>query len=95
MWLYSIEFNKKAQKELEKLPTLIAVRIINQIEALQENPYPNWHKKLKNFNFPWYEVFPLYRIRVGNYRIIYSIKNNELKIEIIRIGHRKEVYNNH
>lgn len=35
----------------------------------------------------------MYRIRVGNYRVIYSIKNNEIKIEIVRIGHRKEVYN--
>ncbi|WP_396142720.1 type II toxin-antitoxin system RelE/ParE family toxin [Flavobacterium sp.] len=37
----------------------------------------------------------LYRIRVGNYRIIYSIKNNELRIEVIRIGHRKEIYDSH
>lgn len=37
----------------------------------------------------------MYRIRVGNYRVIYSIKNNEIKIEIVRIGHRKEVYNTH
>ena len=79
MWLYSITFNKKAQKELERLPLWINNRIILQIEMLIENPYPNWHKKLKNFNITWFEWLSLY----------------ELRIEIIRIGHRKEIYDSH
>lgn len=95
MWLYSITFNKKALKELERLPLWVIKRIVSQIEMLAQNPYLNWYKKLKNFNITWLESLSLYRIRVGNYRIIYSIKSNELKIEIIRIGHRKEIYYSH
>lgn len=95
MWQYAIVFNRKAQKELEKLPFSTRVKIIAQIEILQENPFPNWCKKIKNFYLTWFEGTSLYRLRVGNYRVVYSIQNNELKIEIIRISHRKDVYSNH
>ena len=93
MWHYAIFINRKAQKELEKLPNSIGIRIIEHIETLKNNPFPNWHKKLKNFNLAWLEGISLYRIRVWNYRVVYSVQNNILKIEIIRIGHRKDVYN--
>ena len=94
MWHYNILINKKAQKELEKLPTLIIKKIVKRIEQLMDNPYPYWHKKLKNFNIWWFEGLSLYRIREGNYRIIYCVENNHLIIQIIRIAHRKEVYSN-
>jgi len=54
---------------------------------LPENPVPKGAKKLK-------ETENTYRIRTGNYRIIYSIINKELIIEVIKVGHRKDVYKN-
>ncbi|ANV85204.1 addiction module toxin RelE [Picosynechococcus sp. PCC 7003] len=82
---YSIEFLKTAQKELSKLPKGTQKRIIEKIEALINNPYPPDTKKLKNGN-------GRFRIRVGNYRIIYRIENEKLIILIIKIGHRREIY---
>ncbi|ANV91251.1 type II toxin-antitoxin system RelE family toxin [Picosynechococcus sp. PCC 8807] len=82
---YSIEFLKTAQKELSKLPKDTQRRIIEKIEALINDPYPPDTKKLKNGN-------GRFRIRVGNYRIIYRIENEKLIILIIKIGHRREIY---
>lgn len=83
--MYSIEFKKSAVKELEKLPKEIIEAIRDAILALQDNPYPVGYKKLKGRKSD-------YRIRVGSYRIIYQIKNDVLIIYIIKIGHRKDIY---
>ncbi len=85
MPLYKIEWKKSAVKELKKLDKKIIPRIINAVELLSESPIPNKCKKLIGSEH-------IYRIRIGDYRIIYSIENNLLLIEIIRIGHRKDIY---
>lgn len=83
---YKIEFLKTAAKELKKLPKDIQIRIIRKIEKLIDEPYPADTKKLKNGN-------GRFRIRVGNYRIIYKLEDKKLVILIIKVGHRRDIYN--
>jgi len=82
--MYSIVIEQKARKTLKKLPHKIRSRITQSIAGLKTNPRPFGYKKLKNNDY--------YRIRIGDYRIIYSIKEHEIKIFIIYIGHRKDIY---
>lgn len=81
---YTLTFSKQASKELEKIHEPFYSNIKQAIISLTENPRPNGYKKLKGRDG--------YRIRVGNYRVIYDIFDNQLTIEIITIGHRKDVY---
>ena len=84
MPVYKIILSKQAQKTLDKFSDIIAEPIFNAIAALAQNPRPKGVKKLKGRDG--------YRIRVGNYRIIYDIFDNELIIDIIALGHRKDIY---
>ena len=86
MFKYTVVLSKNAQKQLDKLSNQIANPIINAIIELENNPRPHGFKKLKGRDG--------YRIRVGNYRIIYNIIENELIIDVITLGHRKEIYKN-
>ncbi len=87
MNFYKIEFLKTAEKELYKLPQDIQKRIANKLESLKQEPYPVGVKALKNGE-------GRLRIRVGDYRIIYRVENDHLVILVIKIGHRRNVYNN-
>jgi mRNA interferase RelE/StbE len=82
---YQIEIKKVAVKFLKQIPEKISNKILIEIDALAENPYPPGYKKLKDTDNE-------YRIRIGDYRVIYSIYNEKLIIEIIKIAHRKVVY---
>ncbi|MCZ8196212.1 MAG: type II toxin-antitoxin system RelE/ParE family toxin [Flavobacterium sp.] len=84
MPLYKINFNKKSKKKLDKMSDAIITPIIEAIEGLAENPRPQGCKKLKGRSG--------YRIRVGNYRIIYEIFDEILLIDVIDLGHRKDIY---
>lgn len=81
---YTAVLSKKAQKQLDKLSDNIAEPIIDAIAGLEENPRPVGYKKLKGRDG--------YRIRTGNYRIIYDIFDTELIVDIITLGHRKDIY---
>lgn len=81
---YSIVLSKKAQKQLDKLPDNIANPIIESIALLEDDPRPHGCKKLKNRDG--------YRIRVGDYRVIYDVFDSHLLIDIIVLGHRKDIY---
>ncbi|MFM8294407.1 MAG: type II toxin-antitoxin system RelE family toxin [Microcystaceae cyanobacterium] len=82
---YHIEVLKSAQKSLSKLPKDIQARIVQKIDNLAINPYPADTKKLKNGN-------GRFRVRVADYRIIYKVQDNELIILIVKVAHRREVY---
>lgn len=82
---YKILWKKSALKELKKFDNLIVKKIILVVENLSRNPFPPGSKKLAASEYT-------YRIRVGDYRIIYSLFEKELVIEIIRVGHRKDIY---
>jgi mRNA interferase RelE/StbE len=86
MFNYTVVLTKKSKKQLDKLDDLVAESIFVAIELLAENPRPFGYKKLKGRE--------AYRIRVGNYRIIYEIFDEELLIDVITIGHRKDIYEN-
>ena len=81
---YSIVILPSAEKQIKKLPPLINAKILKAISALSGNPRPNGYKKLKGIN--------AYRIRVGDYRIIYEIQDDRLIIIIIAAGNRKDIY---
>ncbi len=81
---YSIEISKNAEKELKTLHPSVAMRIGRRLLTLGENPRPAQCKKLKDTAF--------YRLRVGDYRIIYTIYDKIHKINILAVGHRREVY---
>lgn len=80
---YKIEIVKTAQKQFKALPEEIKSRMVPKLRALSANPYPPDCKKLKNTNGS-------YRIRVGDYRIIYGVSG--CLVEIGYIDHRKDVY---
>jgi mRNA interferase RelE/StbE len=85
---YTILFKKSALKELRKLTKAFSEQVAREIDGLARNPRPQGHKKLKgNEN--------LYRIRSGNYRILYQIQDKILIVLVVRIGDRKEVYRNY
>ncbi|MVN23295.1 type II toxin-antitoxin system RelE family toxin [Mucilaginibacter arboris] len=81
---YTLNFSRQAFKELSRIQEPFYSNIKQAISNLTENPRPQGYKKLKGRTG--------YRIRVGNYRIIYDIFDAELVIDIITIGHRKDVY---
>lgn len=83
--MYSIFYKKSVEKELKKLPKSSLVAVIKKIQTLAKNPKPNGSVKLRG-------SINLYRIRYSDYRIIYSINNDELVILVIKVAHRKEVY---
>ena len=84
MKLYKVQLTRKAQKQLDQLSNEIVFSIFKAIGELKTNPRPIGSIKLKGSNSQ--------RIRVGNYRIIYEILDSLLLIDIIKIGHRKDVY---
>ncbi|MCK5719403.1 MAG: type II toxin-antitoxin system RelE/ParE family toxin [Thiomargarita sp.] len=81
---YKIEVKKSAEKELRKLPQKNLIKILEKITSLSSDPHPIGSIKLTNQE--------RYRIRIGNYRVLYTIEDDILTIYIIKIGHRKEIY---
>ncbi len=86
--MYKIEFLEEAYKEFKKLDRPVQEIIKNKLDILAQNPetLKNNIKQLKG------KYSGLFRLRVGNYRIIYKMDNKKLLIVIVRIGHRKEIY---
>ena len=82
---YRVDIKRNAQKQLAKLSSINADKIVKEIRALANNPRPNGCKKLVGSE-------NTYRIRLGDYRIIYSIFENRLIVQVIKIGHRKDIY---
>ena len=84
----TVEFIKEAVEELSRIDPIWQKRILNKIKILSADPknLANNIKKIKGMYRDYY------RLRVGDYRVIYSRENDRLIIIIIRIGHRKEIY---
>lgn len=82
---YRVEIKSSARKELERLPGKVIARVIERLEALAFDPRPHGCKKLKGGDNTW-------RIRVGDYRAVYTIDDRRLLVEVTRIRHRSEVY---
>jgi len=84
---YEVIFKKSAAKELQNLPQKVQQKILDAVQLISLNPYTELLqiKKMKGAD-------SLYRVRIQDYRVIYVIENQVIKITIIKIGHRKEVY---
>lgn len=82
---YSIQLTSKAQKSLKKLEKRILIKIASLIDSLQDSPRPNGVKKMKGHD-------NRYRVREGDYRVVYQIDDGQLLILIIDLGHRKDIY---
>lgn len=83
---YRIEIKRSARKELDRLSKADRRRVGRKIDALGGDPCPRGAKKLKG------RGDNAYRIRAGDYRILYTIENDVLVVFVIAIGHRKDIY---
>lgn len=84
--MYRIVIEKKAAKALKELPEGIINKVINAIDALKENPVPKGSLKLKG------RFKSGYRLRVGDYRVLYTINEEYKEVSIFQVGHRREIY---
>ncbi|OKH13436.1 type II toxin-antitoxin system RelE family toxin [[Limnothrix rosea] IAM M-220] len=82
---YQIIIPKPVQKQLNKLPAQQRKQAITKIRSLADEPRPNGVKKLKGYD-------DSYRVRFGNYRIIYKVQDQELIVLLLSVSHRKDAY---
>ena len=83
--MYEVYIEKAAENDLKRLPTTTFHRIIPQIKSLAENPRPSSCRKLTGSKNDW-------RIRIGDYRVLYEIDEKAEAVRIMRVRHRREVY---
>ncbi len=83
--MYEVTLLEKAIKELSKLPKKEADKVAAKIDKLGDDPYPTGSKKLQSYE-------NVYRIRQGDYRILYEVQNKRLTVQVVKIGSRKDVY---
>ncbi len=82
---YTVEFAASARREFKALERAIQRRVATRIDALANQPFPPGAKKLQGER-------DLYRLRVGDYRIIYRVDGKRVTVLILKIGHRRDVY---
>lgn len=82
---YSVVIKSSAQRELDALDDAVFSRIDRRILALAENPRPAGYRKLKGYKNQW-------RIRIGDWRVVYFIDDSAERVSIARVAHRREVY---
>ena len=83
--MYEVYLERAAERDLRRLSAKIFARIISEIRALAENPRPHGCRKITGSKSDW-------RIRVGDYRVIYEIDDKTSVVRVMRVRHRKEVY---
>ena len=83
--MYEIEIAPAAERALKKISADIRNRIFKSLLTLRNDPRPHGVKKLSGED-------DLYRIRIGDYRIVYQIRDNVLVIVVVNVGHRREIY---
>ena len=87
--ILAVEFSKKALKFLEKSETPVAKRLFNAITEIKNNPFPVDVKRVEN---QWFENEKVFRIRVGDYRILYSINYQKNRLMVVNIDKRSRIY---
>jgi mRNA interferase RelE/StbE len=82
--MYTVQVSKRASQEIAKLGSDLQSRVVARLEALAEDPRPPGCKKLAGSDY--------WRIRIGEYRAVYSIQDQQLLVLVIHVAHRREVY---
>ena len=82
---YAIDIKPAARRELENLSDSLIARLLPKIENLTANPKPSGCRKLRGYKDLW-------RIRVGNYRVVYIIDDDRKRLSVTRVAHRRDVY---
>jgi mRNA interferase RelE/StbE len=82
---YKVELTKKSLKELKKISKVDQVRILRAVDKLSNNPRQKPNTRQMTGSTAW-------RLRVGNYRVIYDIHDREVRVLVIRVRHRRDVY---
>lgn len=85
MTSYTVEVKPPARRELEALPDHVLARVVRKLESLSHTPRPAGCKKLKGYKDHW-------RVRAGDWRVVYVIDDAAELVSITRIAHRREVY---
>lgn len=83
--MYAVRLDSRTWKVVERLPDEIRGRIVRKLKALEDDPRPPGVVKMAGPE-------DVYRVRAGDWRIVYAIRDRELVVIVIRIGHRREVY---
>jgi mRNA interferase RelE/StbE len=81
---YRVILSRSARKQMERISGEVETRVLARLSELEANPRPPGCKKLKNRD--------AWRIRVGDYRLIYEIHDKVLQVIVVTVGHRREVY---
>ena len=81
---YTVELSNRAKRDLATLPATVQTRIVKALRKLEPNPRPSGVEKLTGQD--------AYRLRVGDYRILYEVQEKILLVLVVKIGHRREVY---
>ena len=81
---YKVYFKESVEKDFSAIPKKDLQKILRRIEALTQDPRPQGHEKLTGQE--------RYRVRQGNYRIVYSIRDTEFMVWVVKIGHRRDIY---
>ena len=82
--MYEIELRRRAQRALDRLPETDFQAVVEAIKELAQTPRPRGVEKVKTTG--------LWRVRQGDYRIVYGIDDNRQLVTVVRIGHRREIY---
>ncbi len=83
--MYEVYLERRAEREIRKLPSEFGRRIVQEIVRLAQNPRPSQARKIVGSHSDW-------RLRIGSYRVLYEINEKEKKIIILKIRHRREAY---
>ncbi|MCD4830738.1 MAG: type II toxin-antitoxin system RelE/ParE family toxin [Anaerohalosphaeraceae bacterium] len=84
--MYKVQLDDKVVKYLQKLDADLKKRIFRKLRSFKNNPRPNGCVGVKGMK-------NLFRVRIGDYRIVYQIEDKKLLVLVVRVGHRKDVYN--
>ncbi len=83
---YKVDFSKAAEDQLESIPKSDVKKIIKRAEKLGSDPFPDGYEHIKGSHVE------VYRVRQGDYRILYTVHEERLLVLVVKIGHRREVY---
>jgi mRNA interferase RelE/StbE len=85
MGFYQVRWKRSAAKELKTLPRATLLRVLEAVDTLATDPRPRNARKLTGSE-------RTYRIRVGDYRVLYTVEDDMLTVEVVRVGHRRDAY---